>query len=105
MLASLPPDSTGAPDGCLDYDDFASLVASKIAARDPVDELRKAFRLFDEDETGRISLANLRRVARELGEPLSEDEMRQMIDEADRDGDGEVDEEEFVRIMRKAQMF
>ena len=100
MLASV-----ASPDGALDYDDFAALVAQKIATRDPVDELRKAFRLFDADETGRISFANLKRVAKELGEPLTDDELREMIDEADRDGDGEVDEAEFVRIMRKSALF
>lgn len=100
MLAAV-----ASPDGALDFDDFAALVAQKIATRDPVDELRKAFRLFDADETGRISFANLKRVAKELGEPLTDEELREMIDEADRDGDGEVDEAEFVRIMRKSALF
>lgn len=100
LLASVP-----SPDGALDYDDFEALMAAKLAARDPVEELRKAFRLFDDDETGRISFANLKRVAKELGEPLTDDDLREMIDEADRDGDGEVDEDEFVRIMRKSALF
>ena len=30
---------------------------------------------------------------------------QEMIDEADRDGDGEVNEEEFIRIMRKTSLF
>ena len=28
-----------------------------------------------------------------------------MIDEADRDGDGEICEEEFIRIMKKTNLF
>ena len=31
--------------------------------------------------------------------------LQEMIDEADRDGDGEVNEEEFIRIMRKTSLF
>lgn len=31
--------------------------------------------------------------------------LQEMIDEADRDGDGEVNEEEFIRIMKKTSLF
>ena len=65
------------------------LVSEWVSQRDPVEETLKAFKLFDDDESGKISLRNLRRVARELGENMSEDELRAMIDEFDTDKDGE----------------
>mmetsp|Transcript_124075 Transcript_124075/g.185454 ORF Transcript_124075/g.185454 Transcript_124075/m.185454 type:complete len:81 (+) Transcript_124075:360-602(+) len=77
----------------------------KMAERDPREEILKAFRLFDDDNSGRITLKNLKRVARELGETMTEEELAEMIEEADRDGDGEINEEEFIRIMKKTNLF
>ena len=33
------------------------------------------------------------------------DVLQEMIDEADKDGDGEVSESEFLRIMKKTNMY
>lgn len=82
----------------ISYDDFYRYVANKILERDPVEEVKRAFALFDDDKTGKISLKNLRRVAKELGENMSDDELAAMIDEFDLDEDGEISLEEFINI-------
>ena len=86
-------------------EEFLEAMTHKILNRDAMDEILKAFRLFDDDETGKISFKNLKRVAKELGERMTDEELQEMIDEADRDGDGEVNEEEFLRIMKKTNLF
>ncbi|GME85017.1 unnamed protein product [Ambrosiozyma monospora] len=82
----------------ISYNDFYDYVATKIIERDPLDEIKRAFSLFDDDGTGKISLKNLKRVAKELGESLTDDELRAMIDEFDLDEDGEINEAEFINI-------
>ena len=71
-------------------------VNDKYAERNPEEEIMKAFQLFDDDRTGRISIRNMKRVARELGENLNDDELQAMIDEFDRDQDGEISGDEFM---------
>ncbi|KAG7476905.1 centrin-3 [Megalops cyprinoides] len=85
--------------GKITFEDFSEVVTDRILDRDPREEILKAFKLFDDDDSGKISLRNLRRVARELGENMSDDELRAMIDEFDTDGDGEISQEEFISIM------
>ena len=79
-------------------------VGERYLARDPEAEMRKAFALFDESGSGRITLANMRRVAKELGEALSEEEMEAMIAEFAQDG-ATISEEEFVAIMRQTALY
>lgn len=75
-----------------------AIAAQKYLARDPRDEILRAFDLFDGEGKGAINIQDLRRVARELGEGLQEEEMMAMIEEFDFDGDGAINRDEFVGI-------
>ena len=86
--------------GTIDFEEFVEMMTGKMGDRDSPEEIRRVFKLFDDDETGKISFRNLKRVARELGENLSDDELQAMIDEFDKDGDGEINEQEFLNIMK-----
>merc|ERR1712048_1203172 len=101
MLVEVDKDNSGK----LSFDGFLTLMGSKMSEKDAKEEILKAFKLFDDDDTGKISFENLKRVANELGENLTDEELQEMIDEADRDGDGEVNQEEFLRIMKKTNLF
>lgn len=83
----------------INLQDFTDLMTDKFALRDPRQEMIKAFQLFDTNNNGKIDLRALRRVARELGENMSDDELQAMIDEFDKDQDGEINLEEFLDIM------
>lgn len=85
--------------GTIDFREFLDLMAHKMKDFDSDEELREAFKVFDKDQNGYISAAELRHVMINLGEKLTEEEVEMMIKEADTDGDGQVNYEEFVRMM------
>ncbi|CAI2173898.1 13972_t:CDS:2 [Funneliformis geosporum] len=85
----------------IDFDSFNKMMAVKMSERNLNDEIVKVFQSFDDDHTGKISFRNLKRVAKELGEEISDDHLREMIEEADLNGDGEVDENEFMKLSVK----
>ena len=74
--------------GNIEYQDFLDICTEKISTRDPVEEIRKAFKLFDDEGKGNIDLKNLKRIAKELGENLTDEELQAMIDEFDTNNDG-----------------
>ncbi|XP_068637111.1 caltractin-like [Aristolochia californica] len=97
MIADVDKDGSGA----IDFDEFVHMMTAKIGERDTKEELSKAFRLIDQDNNGKISAADIEQIAKELGESLTAPEIREMIEEADRNGDGEVDVDEFFRMMKR----
>merc|ERR1712000_354298 len=90
--------------GIVHWEGFQEILAEKYLARDPEEEILRGFQLFDDDNSGKIGLRNLRRVARELGEKLTDDELQAMIDEFDADQDGLISREEFLDIMRNTSL-
>ncbi|CUV04437.1 calmodulin [Cryptosporidium parvum Iowa II] len=85
--------------GTIDFPEFLSLMARKMKDTDTEDELIEAFKVFDRDGNGFISAAELRHVMTNLGEKLSDEEVDEMIREADVDGDGQIMYEEFTKMM------
>ena len=86
------------PRQLLSFASFQTLMAQRILSRDPTEEIIRAFELFDDGGKGRITLQDLQRVARELGENLQDEEMAAMIEEFDMDSDGAISREEFINI-------
>ena len=66
---------------------------------EPEEEILGAFKVFDKDGNGFVSEAKLRHVMTNLGEKLTDEEVDEMIREADIDGDGQINYEEFVKVM------
>ena len=97
MIADIDTDGSGT----IDFNEVLEMMTAKMSERDPMEEIIKAFRLFDDDETGKISFKNLKRVAKELGENMTDEEIAEMIEEADRAGVSAATMDDFYNIMTK----
>ena len=74
----------------------------KMSDKDTPEHLRKVFNLFiGDDNANKIELKYLKRVEKELGENISDDELNEMLIRADTDKDGKVSFDEFYTIMTK----
>merc|ERR1712176_1003266 len=85
--------------GTIDFPEFLSLMARKMKDTDTEEELIEAFKVFDRDGNGFISPAELRHVMTNLGEKLTDEEIDEMMHEADADASGQINYEEFVKFM------
>ena len=97
MISDVDDDGSGE----IGFPEFLAMMTHKILNKDPKDDMLKAFRLFDDDQTGSVSLKNLKRVCKESNQMLDEAELQEMLDDADKDGDGVLNEEEFLALMKK----
>lgn len=88
--------------GFVEYDEFLTMMrrASKEQCSENNDEARKreAFAVFDMDGNGYIDKHELKYVMRRLGENLSDEDLKAMFSEADINGDGLIDYDEFSRL-------
>ncbi|CAL0302534.1 unnamed protein product [Lupinus luteus] len=83
----------------IDFREFLNLMAGKMRNTDSEEDLKEAFHVFDKDQNGFISAAELHHVITNLGEKLTDEEVDEMIREADVDGDGQINYDEFVKVM------
>ena len=87
-----------------------AVCAQKINSRSDgskAEEVETAYRLFTKGSEGPITMAHLRRVARELREDVGDELLRNMILEANggRGVSGGVGVEDFEVVMRRAGVF
>ncbi len=61
--------------GNIGFEEFLDMITARMNDKDTREDIIKVFRLFDDDVTGNITLRNLRRVAKEIGETMTDEEL------------------------------
>ncbi len=95
MIAEVDIDGNGH----IDFEEFVNLMNRRSKETDAEEEVINAFKVLDKDGQGTISSTELRHIMTTMGDKLTEDEVDEMIREADFDGNGIINYEEFVRMM------
>ena len=85
--------------GTLDFAEFLLMMERKINEIDHEAEIKSAFKVYDRDGNGFISADELKYMMTQLGEPLTDEEVDELIRVADVDNDGQINYEEFVQCM------
>ena len=87
-------------------DEFERIMKNKLFEYENEEEIAISFPLFTEGRADFITIDDLRRVARELGENLNDEVFEEMIREADAlDHDGRISKEEFFRVMKRENAY
>eukprot|EP01083_Nonionella_stella_P225546 801733_1 len=97
------PDPNSPEDATLDKRNMKYMVAKGAYAdlgKKERREFQRAFRLFDKDEDGQISVYELKQVFEGLNYHFSDMQLIKMLQSVDDNGDGKVDMDEFVRCMK-----
>merc|ERR1719385_170663 len=76
--------------GTIEFPEFLEMMKQKASAVDQEGELREAFRIFDRNKDGYISMKELKKVTTLLGATLTKDEVDEFMKEADVDGNGKL---------------
>jgi len=89
--------------GRIDFHEFLSIMITKMSQKDSAQELENAFKLFDIDGDMEISFDDLKKVAVELGEDMTDEELKEMIAGANKgDREGSVNQTGFFNILNKS---
>merc|ERR1712100_1012906 len=95
MIKEIDTDGSGE----LEFNEFLEMMTARLSDKTPRSEIERVFKLFDDDRTGDISLANLKRVANDLGEEVSQEELLEMVQRNDVDKDGSWAIDDFYAVM------
>ena len=91
--------------GTIDFMEFCQFMAGRMSDIDDPELLKEAFKIFDADGSGAVTKAELmdtmKDIMKNTGEALPEEDVDDIIREADKDGDGQIDCEEFMRVMQQ----
>ncbi|OZJ06800.1 hypothetical protein BZG36_00163 [Bifiguratus adelaidae] len=87
------------PNGRISYNQFQQLIAEQEANGSDEKGMLAAFQMMDKSGTGNLNKTDFKAAMTRFGENFSDAEVDEMFKEADVDGDGMINYEEFLKVM------
>ncbi|GMH18630.1 hypothetical protein Nepgr_020471 [Nepenthes gracilis] len=84
-----------------DFGEFYHMMTAKMGERDTKGRTHESFCIINQDNNGKISASDIQNIAKELGEHFTDREIQDMVKEADQHRDGEVDVDDFLKMMKR----
>ena len=98
MITDVDADGSGS----VEFPEFLTMMTAKMGDADTKEEIMKTFKMFDTTTDGtKLKFDDFKKVAKDLGENMSDDQMHSMFDHADQGGKGYVSFDDFYRLMKK----
>ena len=85
------------------FEDLKEIMSKNLRQADGEEELVESFKIFDKEGNGLISTAEFKHIMLTLGEKLPEEEVDEMIKEADPNGEGSVNYRELAKKIIQQQ--
>ena len=97
FLQAADPDNSGK----ISKDNFLATVEAMFSlAKEEVNELLEAFKVFDLKNTGKISVKNFKKVLTDIGQEFSEEEVDDILKYIDIDRDGNINIKDFIQVWK-----
>ena len=88
-------------EGFITSDNFTKKMSEKMLEINQTEEMKKAFKLVVDEETQKITFKSLQKAVRDINKDMKDDEILQLIQEADKDKDGAIGEDDFLKVLVK----
>ena len=83
----------------ISFDNFIILLKNKLENQDSEEDIINEFRKLDKNGNGKITESDLRNLMSKYENPLSNEEIEEIIQEANVDSNGEIDYVNFTKIL------
>merc|ERR1719502_131366 len=82
MILEVDADQSGE----IEFPEFLQMMTGKMASGDTKEETMKVYKMFDTEGAGKIDFHALKKVAKELGESMTDEEIAAMLEHGNKSG-------------------